>query len=45
MLVTEILTILKNIPMKHVLAMILGFILLASISILGSKDFTEEDPY
>jgi hypothetical protein len=29
--------------MKHVLAMILGFILLASISILGSKDFTEED--
>ena len=43
MLVTEILTILKNIPMKHVLAMILGFILLASISILGSKDFTEED--
>ena len=43
MLVTEILTILRNIPMKHVLAMILGFLLLACISILGSKDFKEED--
>ena len=43
MLVEEFITILKNFPKKHIATMILGFMLLISVSILGSKDFSNEE--
>ena len=43
MLVAEFITILKNFPKKHIATLFLGFMLLISVSILGSKDFTNEE--
>lgn len=43
MLVAEFITILKNFPKKHIATLFLGFMLLISVSILGSKDFTKEE--
>ena len=43
MLVEEFITILKNFPKKHIATMILGFMLLISVSILGSKDFSNDE--
>ena len=42
MQVSEIITIFKNFPKKHIFTLLLGFSLLISISILGSSDFKEE---
>jgi murein DD-endopeptidase MepM/ murein hydrolase activator NlpD len=42
MQVSEIITIFKNFPKKHIFTLLLGFLLLISISILGSSDFKEE---
>ena len=39
---TEIITIFKNFPRKHIFTLLLGTSLLISISILGSSDFNEE---
>ena len=43
MLVAEFITILKNFPKKHIITLFLGFMLLISVSILGSKDFANEE--
>ena len=40
--VTEIITIFKNFPKKHIVTLLLGFLLLISLSILGSIDFSDE---
>ena len=46
MLVTEIITIFKNFPKKHILTILLGFLLLVLLSALGSKDLSErKKPY
>ena len=42
MQVSEIITIFKNFPKKHIFTLLLGFSLLISISILGNSDFKEE---
>ena len=42
MLAAELITVLRNFPKKHILTLLLGFTLLISISLLGSKDFAEE---
>ena len=40
--VTEIITIFKNFPKKHIVTLLLGFLLLISLSVLGSIDFSDE---
>ena len=40
--VTEIITIFKNFPKKHIATLLLGFLLLISLSVLGSIDFSDE---
>ena len=39
---SEIITIFKNFPRKHIFTLLLGISLLISISILGSSDFDED---
>ena len=45
MLVRELINVLKNFPRKHIFTLLIGLILIISISLLGNIKFTEENPY
>lgn len=43
MLVDELITVLKNFPKKHIFTLLIGVVVLISISFLGSKNLKEEE--
>ena len=45
MLVRELINVLKNFPRKHIFTLLIGLVLIISISLLGSIKFTEEKQY
>ena len=45
MLVRELINVLKNFPRKHIFTLLIGLVLIISISLLGSIKFTEENQY
>ena len=45
MLVRELINVLKNFPRKHIFTLLIGLILIISISLLGNIKFTEENQY
>ena len=42
MLVKKIITIFKNFPRRHYVAILFGLLMLSSISILGNLDFSDQ---
>ena len=42
MLVRELINVLKNFPRKHIFTLLIGLILIISISLLGNIKFTAE---
>ena len=45
MLVKELINVLKNFPKKHIFTLLIGLVLIISISLLGSLKFTEDNQY
>ena len=45
MLVRELINVLKNFPKKHIFTLLIGLVLIISISLLGSIKFTEDNQY
>ena len=45
MLARELINVLKNFPRKHIFTLLIGLILIISISLLGNIEFAEENQY
>ena len=45
MLVRELINVLKNFPKKHIFTLLIGLVLIISISLLSSIKFTQDNQY